>query len=81
MPDDLDTLALKAGIAQAEGDLPCASALLVLSLLRVGVVERENSRLRESSAVSIARFGTLELSRPGQITRGLSVSRQFGTRE
>jgi hypothetical protein len=62
MPDDLDTLALKAGIAQAEGDLPWASALLVLSLLRVGVVERENSRLRESSAVSIARFGTLELS-------------------
>jgi TolB-like protein len=27
-PDDLDTLALKAGIAQAEGDLPRASALL-----------------------------------------------------
>src|SRR5256885_13017614 len=27
---------------------------------------------------SIARFGTLK---PGQITRGLSVSRQFGTRE
>jgi TolB-like protein/Flp pilus assembly protein TadD len=28
MPDDLDTLAQKAGIAQAEGDLPRASALL-----------------------------------------------------
>jgi len=27
-PDDLDTLVLKAGIAQAEGDLPRASALL-----------------------------------------------------
>jgi serine/threonine protein kinase/Tfp pilus assembly protein PilF len=27
-PDDLDTLALKAGIAQAEGDLPRAAALL-----------------------------------------------------
>src|SRR5213594_1016867 len=27
-PDDVDTLALKAGIAQAEGDLPRASALL-----------------------------------------------------
>ena len=27
-PDDLDTLALKAGIAQAEGDLPRASAIL-----------------------------------------------------
>ena len=27
-PDDLDTLALKAAIAQAEGDLPRASALL-----------------------------------------------------
>jgi len=27
-PDDIDTLALKAGIAQAEGDLPGASALL-----------------------------------------------------
>src|SRR5207245_3398266 len=27
-PDDLDTLATKAGIAQAEGDLPRASALL-----------------------------------------------------
>src|SRR5207247_144791 len=29
-PDDLDTLMLKAGIAQAEGDLPRASALLAL---------------------------------------------------
>jgi TolB-like protein/Tfp pilus assembly protein PilF len=28
IPDDLDTLAYKAGIAQAEGDLPRASALL-----------------------------------------------------
>src|SRR6202035_4975941 len=28
MPDDLDTLLAKAGIAQAEGDLPRASALL-----------------------------------------------------
>src|ERR1700719_3676533 len=28
-PDDADTLALKAGIAQAEGDLPKASAILV----------------------------------------------------
>ena len=28
MPDDVDTLALKAAIAQAEGDLPRASALL-----------------------------------------------------
>jgi tetratricopeptide (TPR) repeat protein len=27
-PDDLDTVALKAGVAQAEGDLPQASALL-----------------------------------------------------
>ena len=27
-PDDVDTLALKAAIAQAEGDLPRASALL-----------------------------------------------------
>ena len=27
-PDDLDTVALKAGVAQAEGDLPRASALL-----------------------------------------------------
>src|SRR5204862_7427851 len=27
-PDDVDTLALKAGIAQAQGDLPRASALL-----------------------------------------------------
>src|SRR5205823_1566445 len=27
-PDDVDTLTLKAGIAQAEGDLPRASALL-----------------------------------------------------
>src|SRR5262249_58358103 len=27
-PDDVDTLVLKAGIAQAEGDLPPASALL-----------------------------------------------------
>src|SRR5207249_5832885 len=27
-PDDVDTLATKAGIAQAEGDLPRASALL-----------------------------------------------------
>src|SRR5437016_7577745 len=27
-PDDLDTLVLKAAIAQAEGDLPRASALL-----------------------------------------------------
>src|SRR5439155_12435733 len=27
-PDDVDTLAQKAGIAQAEGDLPRASALL-----------------------------------------------------
>src|SRR5205807_2682974 len=27
-PDDLDTLVLKAGIAQAEGDLPRAAALL-----------------------------------------------------
>ena len=27
-PDDVDTLATKAGIAQAEGDLPGASALL-----------------------------------------------------
>ena len=27
-PDDLDTLALKAAIAQAEGDLPRAAALL-----------------------------------------------------
>jgi len=29
-PDDMDTLATKAGIAQAEGDLPRASALLAL---------------------------------------------------
>ena len=28
MPDDVDTLATKAAIAQAEGDLPRASALL-----------------------------------------------------
>ena len=28
MPDDLDTLVLKAGIEQAEGDLPRASILL-----------------------------------------------------
>ena len=28
MPDDVDTLALKAAVAQAEGDLPRASALL-----------------------------------------------------
>src|SRR5207302_1830924 len=28
IPDDLDTLAYKAGIAQAEGDLPRAAALL-----------------------------------------------------
>src|SRR5882724_12229589 len=28
MPDDVDTLAAKAAIAQAEGDLPRASALL-----------------------------------------------------
>jgi TolB-like protein/class 3 adenylate cyclase/Tfp pilus assembly protein PilF len=28
IPDDLDTLVLKAVIAQAEGDLPCAAALL-----------------------------------------------------
>src|SRR5262249_33726885 len=30
MPDDVDTLALKAAVAQAEGDLPRASALLAL---------------------------------------------------
>jgi hypothetical protein len=28
VPDDLDTLAFKAGIAQEEGDLPRAAALL-----------------------------------------------------
>jgi hypothetical protein len=30
MPGDVDTLAAKAAIAQAEGDLPRASALLAL---------------------------------------------------
>jgi TolB-like protein/class 3 adenylate cyclase/Tfp pilus assembly protein PilF len=60
-PDDLDTLVQKAGIAQAEGDLPRASALL--SPLHPGA--------DDSSALETQVYQAILERRPAQIIPGL----------
>jgi serine/threonine protein kinase/Tfp pilus assembly protein PilF len=69
-PDDIDTLVLKARIAQAEGDLPRASALLAPLRLGVGYVNALETQvyqaiLESRPAAAIARLKEI-LATPDQ---------------
>src|SRR4029077_21202471 len=60
-PDDLDTLVLKAGIAQAEGDLPRASAILAPL----------HPATEDSGALEIQAYQAILERRPAQIIHRL----------